>query len=64
MKFPIYIELELIDGKEQDQDTLIDAFCAQIGKDNGAKPPLKLEIRDGWGDVESAYVVKLADDRP
>lgn len=64
MKFTVTIEMERVLGPEQDKDTVIDAFCGTIGKDNGAPRPLNVIINDGWGnEPASTYIVKLADDR-
>jgi hypothetical protein len=64
MKFTVYITLEKTDGIDQDEETMIDAFCGQIGKDNGARPYMEIEITDGYGEHESTYIVQMADDRP
>ena len=61
MKFKVTIEVELLSGPEQDEETLIDYFAGTIGRDNGAKQPLWLQIGDGTGEVASTYVVKEVD---
>lgn len=67
MKFSVYIELEHVSGPEKDQETMIDAFCGQIGQQNGAGAKA-LKVKAGYEDDdaggEAVYIVKLADDRP
>jgi len=67
MKFQVWIELELVSGPAQDEETMVDAFCGTIGEQNGAKPPVYI-VAGKWDDttgelVESKYLVRLVDDR-
>jgi hypothetical protein len=63
VKFKVYIELERVDGPEQDEDTMLDAFCGTIGRDNGAREPLRITAGSDEPLRLSVYEVKLADDR-
>ena len=63
MRFAVAIELELVEGAAQDEETMLDLFAATIGKQNAARSPLMLTVTDVDGEVESTYVVELVDDR-
>jgi len=62
-KIKVTVELELVSGPEQDEDTLIDYFAGTIGQENGAKPPVYLNIglQSDLHTPESVYLVKLVD---
>lgn len=61
MKFRVWVELERVSGPEQDVETMLDAFAGTIGRDNAAKPPLR--VTTSSGEEISVYEVKLVDDR-
>lgn len=62
MKFKIEIELEKVSGADQDQETMLDLLAYTIGKENGARRPVKLEVYDDNGMLASTYIVKSVDD--
>jgi hypothetical protein len=63
MEFQVYVVLEHVSGPALDQETVLDAFCAAIGRDNGAKDPMRVVTNADFDSDESTYVVKLVDDR-
>jgi hypothetical protein len=69
VKLALNITLSHVSGPEQDAETMVDALCGTIGADNGAgKDALRVVVPD-WDDasameVESVYIVKLADTEP
>jgi hypothetical protein len=69
VKFAVHITLSHVSGPEQDEETMVDALCGTIGADNGAGKDALRVIVPEWDEeagreVESVYIVKLADDRP
>ena len=62
MKLRVVIELDLIDGPEQDYDTVLDAFAGTIGRDNAAPHPLRIEAVAIYDAPKSTYEVRLVDE--
>ena len=65
MKFRVFVEVDLVKGPEQDEETVLDAFAASLGRSNGAPSPFRFWIGDPEFGPETAalYEVKLVDDR-
>ena len=61
MKFNVTVHLEHISGPELDEETMLDAFAAAVGRDNAAQPPLTLIAQGDIDQDESTYVVSLID---
>ena len=63
MRFAVAIELELVEGAAQDEETMLDLFAGTIGRQNAARSPLRLTVHDNLGEPVATYVVELVDDR-
>ena len=62
MKFKVEIEVELIKGPQQDEDSVLDALAGSLGRQNAAPKPFRFTV--GYTDDEkpiATYEIKSVD---
>lgn len=61
MKFVVEVELKHVSGPVLDEETMVDAFCGTVGRQNGASSPLRVVTYADDGENEVVYEVELVD---
>ena len=62
LRATITLEFEHVSGPEMDEDTVVDWFAAEVGRQNGAKKPFQVRLHQGdlAGPI-SVYQIKLVE---